>query len=142
MANQTLSKLSKGSEVFAQSILTKVEEVVGGGQFSLETSSCFIRAIPFVSTHSENARYILKTVKSLFDKIHLIYGTALDSELILSLIEVTFSAPIILHDTLNFLLEIHCFEGIELLSRKFPISQNIMTELTSILCGEEVRLTF
>ena len=55
VANETITLISKGSEIFAKSILNKVEETVLSGNYSKETCSHLIDATANVSADSNTA---------------------------------------------------------------------------------------
>jgi hypothetical protein len=55
VANQTIFMISKGSELFAKSIMSKVQENVLSGKFSTDTSKHLILAIGNVSADSKTA---------------------------------------------------------------------------------------
>ena len=95
--------ISRGSEIFAKSIMNKVEENILSGNFSKETCSHFIMAISNISGEANNAITFFEIIERLYDNIHLKYGTELDGALIRSLLRMTFRAPLILSMSLKFL---------------------------------------
>lgn len=57
--------------------------------------------------------------------------------LLRSLLRMTLKAPILLDPVLKFVLEIESFEGIQILSRKFPLpAKDCLDKLKTILAGK------
>lgn len=102
--------------------MDKISENVLSGRYSRDTCEHMIRAIAGVRGESSTAFRLFHIVtEELYPKLTVENG--LDSILILTLIKMTYKAPILLNATLKFLLEIECFEGIEMISKKFEIIQ-------------------
>jgi hypothetical protein len=98
--------ISRGSELFAKSIMNKVQEILLSGKYSLDTCLHVIEAIGNVSGDSNSAKEVFKTIEELFDKcgelsIHVV---SVDKALIKSLLKMCEKAPVILHETLKFLV--------------------------------------
>lgn len=85
--------ISAGSEIFAKSILSKVEETIMSGKFSKDTCEHLISAAANVSGDSSTAVLVFKTITGLYENLAT---DELDKVLVFSLIKMTFKAPIIL----------------------------------------------
>lgn len=70
-----------------------------------------------------------ETIENLYDRVYPLYGNELDSSLMMSLIKMTVKAPVILYKSLEFLLAIECYEGIELISRKFGVNREFLNRV-------------
>ncbi|CDW81759.1 UNKNOWN [Stylonychia lemnae] len=137
VANQTITMISEGSELFAQSIMNKVEETVLSGNFSRDTCSHFIMAISNISGDAQNAIKFVEIIKTLYEKAYHIYGGGLDSVLLLSLIKMVNRSPIILNKASLFLKDIQNLEGLELISRKYIISDDIINKLLNQIIASQ-----
>jgi hypothetical protein len=61
--------ISKGSELFAKSIMSKVQENVLSGKFSIETCKHLILAVGNVSADSKTAVDVFQTISDLYCKV-------------------------------------------------------------------------
>ena len=68
MANQTIYMISCGSELFARSIMNKVQDTVLSGKFSSDTCKHLIDAISNVSGDSKTAMALFDTIEELYTK--------------------------------------------------------------------------
>ena len=80
----------------------------------MDTCLHVIESIGNVAGDSLTARELFQTIQELFIKCGSLstHVHAIDKALINSLITMCLKSPVILHDTLNFLLEIECIDGI------------------------------
>ena len=65
MANDTIGKVASSSDVFAKSIMSKVEECVLSGHYSADTCTNLINVISNVSADATTAFTFLATVEKL-----------------------------------------------------------------------------
>lgn len=125
MANQTIYLISCGSELFAKSIMSKVQDTVFSGKFSSDTCRHLIEAIGNVSGDSKTAMSLFETVVQLYTQGQQ-FGDdqgVIDASLVRTLIKVAQKAPLIVERTLGFLMEIGCLEGVQILSRTFDLGK-------------------
>jgi hypothetical protein len=78
------------------------------------------------------------TAVAFFQTIERIYNHEETNEevrpaLLRSILRMTLKAPILFDPVLHFMQELQSFEGIQILSRKFPIPQNVLKWLSDIL---------
>lgn len=122
--------ISKGSELFAKSIMSKVQENVLSGKFSTETCKHLILAVGNVATDSLTANEVFHAIEELYGKINPEqFGEdmkVIDSSIMKCLIRMAQRAPIILGRTLDFMRDVGCYEGIQILSRKYIIPEEMV----------------
>ena len=131
VANQTILMISKGSELFAKSIMNKVQETVLSGKFSTDTCKHLINAIGNVAGDSETALILFQTIEELYQRQSEKngQGAIIEAALVRSLVKMAGKAPIILDKTLTFLMQIGCLEGIQILSRRFILPEAFLSQI-------------
>jgi len=80
-----------------------------------------IEAIANVSADSVTAKALFGTIVELYEKVNCRDQDVIDLALVKCLIKMAGRAPVILEKTLKFFEEINCYEGIQILSRKYLI---------------------
>ena len=82
-----------------------------------------IESIGNVAGDSLTAREVLNTIQELYVKCGSLptHVHAIDKALIKSLLQMCLKSPVILPDTLDFLIEIECLDGVQLISQKYLI---------------------
>ena len=141
--------ISRGSELFAKNIMNKVQEIVLSGRYSLDTCLHVIEAIGNVAGDSLTAREVFHTIEELYVKCGSL-GThvhAIDKALIKALVQVCLKSPVIMHETLQFLVEIECLDGLQLVSQRYlvpdePFMSQIMQIIDRDMVEDERFLTY
>ena len=108
------------------------------GKFSVDTCSHLIHAIANVSGDAPTAFAFIETIEQLYDKMNGNEG--LDRELLMSLVKMTFKAPILLEKSLKFMRDIHCIEGIEILSRRFIMDELMIRDIMAHFVEDKERM--
>jgi hypothetical protein len=101
VANETIARISSGSEMFAKSIMSKVEESVVSGGFGIDTCTHLIKAIANVSGEATTAMIFSSTIRRVYDSMP---HNLLDSVLIRALLRMTIKAPVLVQSTVEFLI--------------------------------------
>lgn len=115
--------ISRGSELFAKNIMNKVQEIVLSGRYSLDTCLHVIEAIGNVAGDSNTAREVFHSIEELYVKCGLLstHVHAIDKALIKALVQVCLKSPVIMHETLQFFVEIECLDGLQLVSQRYLV---------------------
>ena len=118
--------------MFAKSIMNQVEVRVISGYFNPETSAELILAMSNVPGDANTAVAFFQTIERIYDHPDTIREVR--PALLRSLLRMTLKAPVLFEIVFQFLVTIGSFEGIQILSRKFPlIEATCMRQLKSML---------
>ena len=128
--------MSSGSDLFAKSIMNQIKVRIVSGYFEDKTCANLIAATSKVPGDSISAMALFETLTSVYD------GTSemIRPALMRAMLRKTLRSPIIFDTVMDFMIEAHSFEGIQVLSRKFPFNAvqfGKMRELYVQLCSEE-----
>ena len=114
--------------------MKQIELRVVSGYFSPATCALLIKAMTNVPGDSVTSMTFYETITSIYDQVESAFdSTQQTEELCQTLVQVllrrTLCAPILFETTYAFLESIHCFEGIQILSRKYPFSADLVSRL-------------
>lgn len=129
--------------------MNKVQEIVLSGKYSLDTCLHVIEAIGNVAGDSLTARQVFHTIEELYVKCGSLraHVHAIDKALIKALVQMCLKSPVILHETLDFLVEIECLDGLQLLSQRYlvpdePFMSQVMQIVGRDMVEDEGFLTY
>ena len=112
--------------------MNQIKVRVVSGYFEEKMCSNLITAMARVPGDSISAMVLFETLTSIYDEA----GTTLRPAILQTMLRKTLCSPILLDHVLDFLLDIGSFEGIQVLSRKFPIPHPYFERLLSQLGSE------
>jgi hypothetical protein len=108
-----------------------------------------IEAIGNVAGDSLTAREVFNTIEELYVKCGSLsaHVHAIDKALIKALVQMCLKSPVILHETLDFLVEIECLDGLQLLSQRYlvpdePFMSQVMQIVGRDMVEDEGFLTY
>lgn len=116
--------------------MNQIKVRIVSGYFEDKTCANLIAATSKVPGDSISAMALFETLTSVYD------GTSemIRPALMRAMLRKTLRSPIIFDTVINFMFEAHSFEGIQVLSRKFPFSEAqlaLMKQLYGRFCREE-----
>ena len=136
IATKTIQAVSSGSDLFAKSIMNQIKVRIVSGYFEDKTCANLIAATSKVPGDSISSMALFETLTSVYD------GTSdmIRPALVRAMLRKTLRSPIIFETVMDFMIEAQSFEGIQVLSRKFPFSEAHFVKirnLYTLMCQEE-----
>ena len=128
IAIKTIQAVSSGSDLFAKSIMNQIKVRIVSGYFEDKTCANLIAATSKVPGDSISAMALFETLTSVYD------GTSemIRPALMRAMLRKTLRSPLIFDTVMNFMLEAHSFEGIQVLSRKFPFNVTHFSKMQAL----------
>lgn len=100
--------------------MNQIKVRVVSGYFEPKTCANLITAMSNVPGDSISALAFFETLTSIYDEMQ---GEALRPSLLQAMLRKTLRSPILFDTTMTFLIDTECFEGMQVLSRKYPFSE-------------------
>ena len=123
IATKTIQAVSSGSDLFAKSIMHQIRVRFENDYFDEKTCVNLIGAMENVPGDAISTLALFETLTSMYDYSK---SDQLKQAILQAMLRKTLRAPILLEQVLDFLVDIWCFEGIQVLSRKFEIAEDRM----------------
>lgn len=118
---KTIQAVSSGSDQFAKSIMNQIKVRIVSGYFEDKTCANLIAGTAKVPGDAISAMALFETLTSIYDETRYMIRPAL----MRSMLRKTLRSPIIFDTVMDWMLQVsHSFEGIQIMSRKFPLNQS------------------
>jgi hypothetical protein len=108
-----------------------------------------IEAIGNVAGDSLTAREVFHTIEELYVKCGSLsaHVHAIDKALIKALVQMCLKSPVIMHETLEFLVEIECLDSLQLVTQRYlvpdePFMSQVMEIVGRDMVEDEGFLTY
>ena len=110
--------------------MNQIKVRVISGYFEPKTCANLITAMSNVPGDSISALAFFETLTSIYNDIQ---GETLRPALLQAMLRKTLRSPILFDTTMEFLIDTECFEGMQVLSRKYPFSEAYIHKITEKL---------
>ena len=130
--------------------MKQIELRVVSGYFGAKKCAQLIKAMTNVPGDSVTSMTFYETITRIYEKVDTAFENSADDlsqALVQVLLRRTLASPILFETTFAFLISISSFEGIQILSRKYPFSTDLVERIlalpiTNITDSNFVLMTF